>query len=226
MHPLIVLVSFILFAAFVALGDFWNSLVGIVLLLMVGQITHSAPSARAWKMLRRMKIFFLSIVLLYTWFTPGQLVFPILDNWSPTYEGLLLGSERILALIVLVFAVDSFLNVLGREKILVALYYFFAPLQSLGFDRERFMLRTLLTLEATTQTEFKLRDLSKSLNPAKSLSGYINQLALMLKSLFETPSSHTIQSAEIVIDIDGPPPARQWLLPCCVTVLFLGVALC
>ncbi len=220
MHPLISLVCFLIFAAFVSLGNIVVSLLGLLLLAGTWWYSKTLPTPRAWRMLRRMKLFFISIVLLYSWFTPGQLILPGLENWSPSLEGLLLGAERIVALIILVIAVDSFLNLMSRQQILTALYYFFYPLHFIGFNRERFMLRTLLTLEAATNnTSFSLPEIT---NAPKDVSAYLDRMSLLVRDLIAAPVNKTEEQI-IVVELDSPPVWYFWLIPLVLLMLFVGV---
>lgn len=220
MHPLIALLCFLIFAAFVSLGDYSIALLGAIILFAVFVFMKYKPGARAWRMLRRMKIFFLSIFLLYTWFTPGKLLIPDFDTWSPTVEGVMYGGERVLALVILILAVDCFLSLLSREKILNALYYFFVPLHIVGFNRERFMLRTLLTLEAVGDNEFAAH--VKKNSEIKSFSQYLNQLSQTFQSLIVNPLP-VEEKKEIVIHVIEPPKQLQYLIPLIMLCLFLVV---
>ena len=221
MHPLISLVSFLLFAMFVSFGHI-NLLIAAMLLLLVFWIKNgSKPTPRAWRMIRKMKLFFGSIFILYVWFTPGKLVFPGLDKWSPTYDGLLYGGERIAALIILVFGVDTLLNVLSREKILSGLYYFFYPLHVLRFNRNAFMIRTYLTLEAVTEHRVSVTYRGEK-RKLRRVGDYIDLLTNRIKQLIETTHLDKLED-EIVIEIDGPPVWYQWMFPLLLLAYFLGV---
>lgn len=223
MHPLILFVCFIVFAAFVALGDFYVSLFGLFVLGLFWGLFSIVPTKRAWKMLLRMKLFFISILLLYVWFTPGKLVVPVMDHWSPTYEGLYFGSERILALIILVMAVDSLLTYLPKEKILTALYYFFTPLDRLGFDRERFVVRTYLTLDAVSSGEQRFVAIEKQ--HLSNFSAYLDAVAAHIDSLLHSPMKKEMLNQEVVIEIDKPPALTSWAVPVGLLLCFAGVYL-
>ncbi|MDH5258174.1 MAG: hypothetical protein OEX07_09195, partial [Gammaproteobacteria bacterium] len=82
MHPLISLICFIIFAAFVSLGQVASSMLGLLFLLVVWVISRQLPAAKAWAMIKRLRIFFVSILIMYLWFTPGQLIWPVLASWS------------------------------------------------------------------------------------------------------------------------------------------------
>ncbi len=221
MHPLIVFCCFLVFAVCVSLGDIRLSVAGLLMLVGVWSVLRCKPSPRAWQMLRRMKIFFASIVLLYTWFTPGRLLLPELDTWSPTWEGVMSGSERVMALVVLVLAVDSFLLLLPREKILAALYFFFYPLHVLGFDRQRFMLRTLLTLEAVQANRPILAD--KSAGSEHGFSHYLDRLAASIAGLLRE-SENLALHRQCTVDVGEPPPGWQYAIPLSLAMVFSGVA--
>ena len=68
LHPRIRLVSFLIFAAFVAV-------------------------VKPWPLLKRMRWLFLSLLILYLWFTPGQPLLPTFSR-TPTLELLVLSNLR------------------------------------------------------------------------------------------------------------------------------------
>lgn len=220
MHPLISLVSFLLFAAFVSIGDIKNLLAGLLVLMAIWAASQTLPSARAWRMVQKLKLFFISILVLYVWFTPGKLLIPSLDNWSPTVEGLIFGGERIFALVMLVIAVDTLLSLLTKEKILSGLYYLFYPLHLLGFNRESFMIKTYLTLDAVTH-KTSTPDVKNEFQ-FKNISAYIDTLANHIKTLITQTSIKKAQD-EIIIEIDGPPIWYHWLIPLMLFIYFIGV---
>ncbi|MDX1810580.1 MAG: hypothetical protein R3240_01415 [Gammaproteobacteria bacterium] len=222
MHPLIVLVCFILFAGFVSLGSGALLAAGLFLLVVSGLLLRTGPGARAWRMLSKMRLFFLSIFILYVWFTPGELLFFALDHWSPTWEGLTFGGERVLALVLLVLAVDMLLKTLSREQILCGLFYCFYPLTLLGFSRDKFMIRTWLTLEAVTSHPVA-KPPRKSFD-LKHFPAYIDALAGRIRDLLEQANAKACEE-EIIIEIEGPPIWYHWLLPIGVLIYFSGISL-
>lgn len=230
-HPLISLLSFIVFAAFISLGQTVSSLVGLTLLMFVWLLTRQLPAPKAWLMVKRLRIFFLSLFIMYFWFTPGQLIWPMLDTWSPTYEGLTQGLQRISALIILVLGVESLLRLIDRAGLLTALYYLATPFQYVGVRRERFIIRVLLTLEAAemqvpqtalrnnknSDAELKLKQKFR----LKNINQYITIISQRLADKFSLAANHSEDIDEVVFEIASLPNWIQWLIPLMIAALFI-----
>ena len=132
LHPHIRLVSFLIFAAFAAVG-------------------------KPWPLLRRMRWLFLSLLILYLWFTPGQPLLPTFSS-TPTLEGIEEGLQRIVALVLLALAASLLLQTTPRAPLLAALYRLLAALGWIGIKTERLPVRIALTLEAVTQAQHLLSE--------------------------------------------------------------------
>ena len=220
MHPLISLISFVVFSAFVSLGQAESSIVGILLLLVVWLVSRQAPKPKAWMMIKRLRIFFFSIFIMYLWFTPGQLIWPPFDTWSPTYDGLAQGAQRIIALIILVLGVETLLRLLDRAELLVALYYLATPLQHVGVNRDRFIVRVLLTLEAVEQKP--VQDQVSQFG-IKNINSYLGQISQRLADEFNLASGCVEDNREVAFEIKALPNWIQWLIPFMIATLFLSL---
>ncbi len=97
-------------------------------------------------MLYRLKWFFISILLIYYFYTPTvqQADLSILVQFS---EQLTPGLFRILVLIFILFSVNLFIRTTPKEEILSALLWISSPLNFFNFQTERISLRAVLTLE-------------------------------------------------------------------------------
>lgn len=219
MHPLIRLVCFIIFAAFVSLGQYAVLILGGVLLLLIWLVSKQGPSSKAWRMLKRMKVFYFSILLIYLWFTPGEIIFSLFENWSPTYEGLFQALERILALCLLVFAVETLLRLTPRHLLLTGLYYLATPLVLLGLNRDQFIVRVILTLDlVSSDHESKPKDSQQGFKP------YLNNVTQRLADKI-TDTIHMKASTEpMTFELQAPPNMTQWMWPLCLLILFLSVS--
>jgi len=220
MHPLISLISFILFSAFVSLGNADVLFAGFLLLLFVWIISKQKPSKKAWMMIKRLKIFFISIFIIYLWFTPGQLVFPALDNWSPTYEGMIFGLERVLALCLLVIAVETLLRLMNRSTILCGLYYLATPFTLLGFSREKFIVRMMLTLESVIDFGSGKK---KTNQPKKDFGDYIESVSERLVMRMEMALLEDVEHEPMTFNLTPLPAWYQWLVPVAIAALFISI---
>lgn len=217
MHPLIQLLCFIIFAGFVSLGSPGMMGVGAVLLLLLWLICRFVPFKNAYKILKRMRILLMSIAGIYAWFTPGKLIIPELDRWSPTWDGLYLGGERIFALMLLILAVESYFYLSTRDAMLNGLYAIARPLSWLGLDRERFMVRVLLTLELVRNG-----NAVKNVNgETLSVTNYFSRMSQAIQHKVELAINAKPESDEpIQFTLMDKPVWSQWLMPALLCAIF------
>ena len=97
--------------------------------------------------LARLRWFYLSIAVLYLWFTPGAALAPALGAWSPSLEGLAQGSGRVAVLVLLLAAVRLLFHISRRDELVAAIAWWSRPLIRLGLDPNRLGLRLVLALE-------------------------------------------------------------------------------
>lgn len=99
------------------------------------------------KVLGRMRWLWLSILLIYTFTTPGEYIANIDATILPTYEGLQAGVVQIAKLCSALAMLNLLFSTSNKEQLLAALFYILSPLKWLGFNIERFSARLFLTLE-------------------------------------------------------------------------------
>jgi len=197
------------FAAFVSTGFVEAILTGFLLLLAVWVVTKTFPDEKSFGMLRRMKIFFISISIIYIWFTPGELVFPVLDEWSPTYEGFILALLRISALCILVLGVSTLLKLTPKDELVCGLYYFSYPFSVFGLNREKLIARIMLTLDiassAAPRENNKIRE-------KLSMPNYINSMVDKFVQKVVAAIDVKDPPKELIVVISPPPSYKEWFL--------------
>ncbi|HFE37439.1 MAG TPA: hypothetical protein ENK06_03330 [Gammaproteobacteria bacterium] len=220
MHPVIRLVCFIIFAAFVSTGQGLILLAGFLLLFLVWLILKQGPSPKAWLMLKRMRLFYLSILFIYLWFTPGEIMFVLPGIWSPTYEGFMLAAERILALCLLVFSVETLLRTTSRPLLLTGLYYLASPLMLLGVNRNQFIVRIILTLDLVSGNMEE-----KTPRTEKTFKHYFEDVTQRLADkITNTIHLQNDNNKTLNFELQAPPEKRQWLWPISLLILFFVVS--
>ncbi len=116
-----------------------------------------APSGRQfwWRLCKRMRWLWLSIVLIMSFNTPG-LVFA---DWpwhiAPTHEGVLLGLGQVARLMLMLLLIALMTSSLQRPQLLCAFYYAALPLRWLGMSPEQFAARLSLTIQYIEQHQGK-----------------------------------------------------------------------
>lgn len=162
------------------------------------------------RMLARLRVFYLSIAVVYLWFTPGEALLPALEPWSPTLEGLILGLRRVAALVLLVAAVQLLLETTAREELVAGVVWWARPLVLLGLDPNRLALRMVLALETVP----RLRE-TIARRSAPAAGGRLRRLAGYAADAFAGVLEEAEQVACPVVEVPllGRPALLQWLLP-------------
>ncbi len=145
-HPAARLLSFLLFTLLLARAD--AAVLGVAaVLIVIAHMWARVPAHAALRLISRARWLFLSIVVLYLWFTPGRWVWPGLQDFSPTWAGVALGSHRVLALALMIATAQLLLACTPRDQLLAGLCWLLAPLRGLGFPVTHFAVRTVLAAE-------------------------------------------------------------------------------
>lgn len=103
------------------------------------------------RLLRRTRWLLISLILIYAFATPGDLLFPGWGSYSPTREGLYSGGLQALRLMALLSGLAVVLAALSGNRVLVGLYFLLRPLAPLGVDIDRLSARIWLTLHYAGQ---------------------------------------------------------------------------
>lgn len=142
-HPAVKILVFILMAIYIPRFQL-NQLVALALLLSAGLIYFRV--SRFFLMLRRMRWFFISMLIIYSYTTPGQ----YLANWpidlAPTYEGISQGLFQIAKVCLVLAGIALLMATSTKETLMAGIFVIIRPLKYLGLDPERFAARLFLTL--------------------------------------------------------------------------------
>lgn len=143
MHPFVKILYFILILVLISMV---NSQLLFLFLLTLCLIVFILRIKSFLGMLKRMRWLFLSILVLYAFGTPGELVPQFPTNLAPSYEGIGLGLQQIGKLMIALAALSILLANSSREQLMLGLYMLLKPLEHLGLNVEKFAARLLLTL--------------------------------------------------------------------------------
>lgn len=226
MHPVIRIFSFIVLSLFLSLGDLYQLSVAVLVLGALFLLSGPSALSGAWPMLRRMRWFFLSILLIYTWLTPGQPLWGLDSGpswWMPSREGVLMGGHRVVALLMIVLALQWLLWATPRTQLVSALYWLATPLSVVGIPRERLVVRIALILTTIERVQIQLSLQMKQVSLVRGdLRGYAAVAAELLSGVAEQGESEACQVIEM--DLEGAPPLWQWLWPLSLIVVMLLAA--
>jgi len=214
--------AFVCFAAYAVSAGVAQLLIATLILLSVFVLLQTTPSRQTWRMMGRLRILFISIASLYFWFTPGQLIVPIMGQVSPTYQGLWQGIERIYALMLLLIASRALIDVVPRSDLVAGLYCLARPLQWCGVSRERLVVRLILTMDSVFEEQRLLRQLHHAERDIHhSPNSKVRQLSEATKRRFDDiVNEHYVPCSIEFIPLQTP-SVQQWLgLFVLVSILF------
>lgn len=210
LHPVIAIACYLVFATSVTFSIGVELLVYTLLLSILYLLMRGDSIATAWRMLKRMRWLFFSILLVYFWFTPGAAVFSLQAEWLPSERGVVEGLLRCLVLILLVLAINLLLSRLNMDDLLEGLLWWLRPLQLFGLSHNRLALRIVLVLQAVTQVQQLYIDKKE-----EAAGTPMRQASTRLSSLFVTVLEHAEQQplVEIPVANVSRPPLQQWFWP-------------
>ena len=223
LHPLIRVLLLLVFISATATARPVIVLAAAALLAVAyaGAGRHSLAGLGA--MLMRLRWLFLAILLVYGWWTPGEVLFPAASGLSPVQEGLHSGLLRVAALVLIVCAVHLLLRATPRDQLLSALYTLTRPVLSAS-RRERFAVRVLLTLEAVPRVQ---QLLTAARQPQAAGGNRLQRLAGNVNTVYDEILETASRSAGTTLEFNEPhpPPLTQWLLPPLLGIAALLLAL-
>lgn len=223
LHPAVRIISFLVLGASLAVGRPLDlAVAGLILAGLYGVLAHARVGA-AVKMLRRMRWFFLSIFIIYLWFTPGTPVWPGIplryEAWLPTLEGVELGLTRGTALALFVLGVTLLLQTTPRNGLISGIRWLVRPLPLPGRFHDVLALRIALVLETVP----KLQPMIQAALPERNSSGRVMKRIGCTAATLVALAADEAQGAPcetIELPPQRHPPLVQWLWPVGLGVLF------
>jgi energy-coupling factor transport system permease protein len=225
MHPAIKIISFLVFGASVSFGGDRALLFGLLLLTGFYLLSPLERVFPALRLLARMRWFFLSIAMVYVFFSPGRLLFSALP-WGPTWEGVHEGMTRIGVLVLIVLAVNLLLRTTERDALTAAILWCLRPLSWLGLPHERLAVRIALTLDTVgaVQGIYRHGPRSDEVETARQpLTVRLARVGEAAKRLFVTVAERAESAPLHIIElpVESRPALLQWLFPLVLGSVFL-----
>lgn len=237
MHPVIRIVSFLILAGFVAFGGRNELALGFVIVLGLILLKRLQSIELSIRIVKRMRWLFLSILIIYLWFTPGKPVIPYWHEFVPTWEGLQTGLLRVSNLILIILAVNYFVSAIARDQLVQAITWLSYPLNWIGIDNKLLALRIALTLELIPKVQHIVLDMkqhyfdeiarlkSQQLVIGARLKSRLSSISRVVEILFERVVDNALHMTVEPLNVGTlrRPPVVQWLVPICLLALFLGI---
>lgn len=157
---------------------------------------------------RKLRWFFLSIVILYFWFYPGRDILPLMGRFSPSLEGVNQAALRISSLLVVISYSCFLLLLTPRDSLVSGIRFLLFPLKFIGIDGEHFALRLGMVLSIVPQMSVRPGEKKK----IKNISALIDRAADMMKSASEQANDFELNDA-VNIEKRSPPGILDILIP-------------
>ena len=149
LHPSVKIASVLVLATAVNLAG-PQVLAGAAALLATLLLRYGAVNF--WKMLRRVRWILLTLLLIYTFNTPGEYVAQWPLAWlAPTYEGMYAGLMQLARLCIMLAGLALLLAATSRSHLIAGFYLLLRPLRHIGLQPQRFAARLWLTLHYVEQ---------------------------------------------------------------------------
>ena len=221
-HPVIRIISFLVFAACAASVDARGLAAAALILGLLYLWLGPGHLRQGWHMLRRMRWFFLSILVLYFWFTPGQPALaslPLPTAWLPTRPGLVAGGQRLASLVLIILAVNLLLRTTPPQQLTAAIHWLARPLAWLGLPADRLAVRMVLVTEALATVQSRVRD---ALARLRGEGGGLRQLGRFSAEIFREIDAAAVSAPgrTLVLRRCAAPPFHQWVYPLALAGMF------
>lgn len=222
MHPIVRVVSFLVLAGFLSAGGSTRLWVAALLLALVYLRAGAPHLAGLQRALLRLRFLWLSLAVLYLWFTPGEPLWPDLGSWSPTVEGVAEGAMRVGVLVLMVAAAQLLLQSTTTPQLVAAVHWLSRPLQWLGLDRDRFALRLVLVLETVPRLGAAQFGAVAADDAEQGRFGrHVAALSGRLRGALAAAAAAAPRQIEL--PAEDAPPVWQWLYPLALAVV-MGAA--
>jgi energy-coupling factor transporter transmembrane protein EcfT len=224
MHAEVKIISFLIFGAAMSFGDAEELIMGTIVLVLAYGLFARHSVASAMRILMRMRWFFLSIAIVYGFFSPGRLLFPQIA-WGPTYEGLLQGGHRIGGLVMIVFAVNLLLRTTPQAALISGVLWCLHPLSWLGVPHERLAVRIALILDVVRQVQDLYRHGRRDPEVPTGLRQRLMGMGAATNRLFQSvhDKAETEPLQTIALPERAAIPLWQWGVPLALSAVFFGL---
>ncbi len=193
----------LVFLTLIVAGQGWTGLLVLVLPLAALYAVFPVHGLQVFRLARKLRWFFLSIIILYFWFFPGTPIFSSLSGFSPTVEGVDQAALRITSLLV-VISYSGFLLLLTPVNELVSgIQLLLTPMKTIGVDTQRVALRLgmVLTIVSEMSTQQLLPKENKKFT---GISGFSDRAVSMIESALEHAEAYELDEAGTKDNDQGP----------------------
>lgn len=210
MHPAIRILCFLGLVSALARANLTFILLADGVFLLFAFIKSSDIFPFAWRLARRMRWFWLSIMLLYTLMTPGGGETLALGSLSLSLGGFILGLTRCLALITVLLYFALLIHTTPAARLQGALFWLLQPLRYIGIPANALSVRMALTLEKIHALQMKWATQATTGFRLRSWREIPERIATLIQEVFSQAES-TPSQMHLTIETSAPAHG-QWLL--------------
>ena len=221
MHPVIRIVCFLSLVTALARANFPFILLADSLFLVFAVKTPGDIFAFSWRLIRRMRWFWLSIILLYTLMTPGGEPSILLGAVEFSLGGFWLGLERCLALLTVLLYFALLIHTTPASQLQGALYWLLQPLRLLGLPSDRLSVRIALTLLKIQELQSRWASASGPKMTLASWRDIPERIADLIHEVFIQAETKPAQT-ELSLEASAPDHGQWFVL---IILVMLIVAL-
>ena len=202
MHPVNRVICFFIFAFFLSHANLTQLAVYAAMLILYLLIVGS-EFLPVYRLMLRLRWFFLSIVVLYIWLEPA--------GTSSLTAGLTQAFMRIALLCLLIVASYLFVIRIPRDDLMACIYWICYPSRWLGLSPERIALRTRLVVDAVgvLHKEFQAVKPETKLGIAERIRTLADEAGVWFSRIDEKSESASLVRFEL--STTTPPSLRDWV---------------
>jgi len=210
MHPVIRVLCFLLLVTSLARAHYPFILLADIIFLVFALRTPPEFFTFIWRFMRRMRWFWLSIILLYTMMTPGGGHTIMLGSLELSLGGFLLGLERCLALATVLFYFALLIHTTAQARLQGALYWLLQPMARLGLPAASLSIRIALTMQKVHELQTRWSANAEATKDSVSWRDIPDRITTFLHDVF-TQADTPPTNQELTLETYAP-GYRQWLL--------------
>lgn len=210
MHPVVALALVVATMACVAAGGWADIALAAVAVVLLWPFVTGLPAWRLARTVWRLRFFYLSLIVLYGWISPGEPALPALGAFSPSLAGLVSALRYIAVLAVIAMTVQLLMAALSRDELVGALRWWLKPLGVLGLERDRVALRLILVAEVLPRLQALARETTGGTAAQRGPVAVTRRAAAVFERA--VAEAETAPPPRIELPALRAPPARDWLL--------------
>ena len=216
MHPVIRVISFILFAILIARATLIQMGVAFVFLSGLLFIKPGLSFRQPLRMLWKLKWLLLSILIVYL-LSHAEIARH--EPWLAIQPAL----KQVMYIFLVLIAVSSLIATTSRDELIEAIIWLARPVRFLGVSPQRLAIRIALIMEYVPQLQQQLSQPQLLPQANSKLQLLANRLYAAFDLVVQAAEHHPCQ--QITLRSTGAPTSLQWLWVCLLVLMMYALSL-